>query len=227
VRASEGVAPDARTKTAEPADKGQLAKGTAILFLLMMVAYGLFMWLTTLDAAYDMWQTYVAVGLALVLNNDFTVGLYQLFALWEQDTTGWLRRLLQSPARPLVVLGLTVPAAIVAGYTDATASALPANAAATALMVLVFCVYMELSKLVAAKAPLLAKRIGQAAACAVFAIVSFVLIILLNLEVRGFSVMQILSVIAVTLCIVAFGGLLALPCNAAYRYARKLISNKG
>lgn len=227
VRASEGVAPGARTKTAEPADKGQLAKGTAILFLLMMVAYGLFMWLTTLDAAYDMWQTYVAVGLALVLNNDFTVGLYQLFALWEQDTTGWLRRLLQSPARPLVVLGLTVPAAIVAGYTDATASALPANAAATALMVLVFCVYMELSKLVAAKAPLLAKRIGQAAACAVFAIVSFVLIILLNLEVRGFSVMQILSVIAVTLCIVAFGGLLALPCNAAYRYARKLISNKG
>jgi hypothetical protein len=39
--------------------------------------------------------------------------------------------------------------------------------------------------------------------------------------------MQILSVIAASLCIVAFGGLLALPCNAAYRYARKLISNKG
>ena len=45
---------------------------------------------------------------------DSVPSAYQLFALWEQDTTGWLRRLLQSPARPLVVLGLTVPAAIVA-----------------------------------------------------------------------------------------------------------------
>lgn len=223
-RASASEPEDQQPQEAKPLDRGRLVTKSLILFAWMMVAYALFVWLTTFEGAYDRWPTYVAIGLALVLNNNFTISLYQLFDIQEEHATGWQKRLLQPPVRPLVLLALTVPAIAVAGYTDAKSTSLYANTAATALMILLFCDYMELSKVVSAKAPKVAGHISQAVACTMFALISFVLIVLCILEPSSSSVYQFLVIAAASLCIVPVGGLVAVACNAVYRLVRGIIN---
>jgi len=163
------------------------------------------------------------VAVALVLDNNFTVSLYRLLDLGEQDATGWQKSLLHSPLRAWVLLALTIPIAMISAYTDGTAYTLACNASTTAFLVLLFFDFMELSKATSAEAPKLAKHIGQAKACTVFGLVSGVLAIFFNLEVSNASMNQLLTITFIALCIVAFGGLMALPCNAVVRLVRGLV----
>ena len=93
---------DPRFLPVDPADRPRIATRVRLWFLGMLAFWAL--WLSMLKGSYDSWPVYAVVLMPLVLENNFTVSLYQLMTLWEQDATGWKKSLLQPRARALVLL---------------------------------------------------------------------------------------------------------------------------